>query len=62
MPEEIECLVKALDCISSLTCGSNPPPNLFLSYLKILQPVVLNCAFGKVESNDKKIDEKTSEA
>ena len=61
MSEELECLLKILDGILSLTCRSNPPPNLSLSYLKFLQLVVLNYAFEKVESYDEKINEKTSE-
>ena len=51
MSEEIECLFKNLVGILSFTYRSNPPPNLFQSYLKILKPVILNCEFGKVESN-----------
>ena len=51
MSEEIECLFKNLDGVLSFTYRSNTPPNLFRSYLKILKPVTLNCAFGKVESN-----------
>ena len=51
MSEEIECLFKNLVGILSLTYRSNPPPSLFQSYLKILKPVILNCEFGKVESN-----------
>ena len=51
MSEEIECLFKNLVGILSFTYRSNAPPNLFQSYLKILKPVILNCEFGKVESN-----------
>ena len=51
MSEEIECLFKNLDGILSFTYRSNPPTNLFWLYLKILKPVILNCAFGKVKCN-----------
>ena len=41
MSEEIESLFKNLVGILSFTYRSNPPPNLFQSYLKILKPVIL---------------------
>ena len=50
----IQCwkiLEKNLDGILSFTYRSNPPPNLFRSCSKFLKPFILNCVFGKVESN-----------
>ena len=51
MSNKIEYFFKNLDGILSFTYRSNPPPNFFHLYLKIMKLAVLNCAFGKVEFN-----------
>ena len=40
-----------MGAILSFTYRSNPPPNLFWLYLKILKLVILKFALGKVKSN-----------
>ena len=45
-----ECLFKDADGILSFAFRSNPPPNLFRSYITIWKSFILYCAFGKVKS------------